>query len=142
MATRTPLSIELSSEPALTVSQELVKASQVSYLMVADKHLKYPKGSSRVAYIGTTYTGFWRLTSSTAERANRILRQRDVTSFVVLPVHAQPRSGLRTWELLEKSLLSIFRERYGCLPRCNKRGGTLSKHFDRDELLSVIEQFE
>jgi hypothetical protein len=92
---------------------------------------------------GITYTGFWRLASSTAERAQRILRrQPGITSFAVVPVRAGVRRGLRTSELLEKSLLHVFRERYGSLPRCNKRGGSLSGYFAKVELDFVLDEVE
>jgi hypothetical protein len=142
LVARETLSIALSEQPAMLVFPELVRAQQVSYLLVTDCLLQYPSGRSRIAYIGTTYTGYWRLASSTAERARRILRQHGVSSFEVIPVRARPKRGIRTWELLERSLLSVFRERYGTLPRCNKRGGSFSKEFCMTELILLLKQFE
>ena len=142
METRKPLWIQASEDPAMVVLPTLLAARQVAYLLVADAHIRYPRGRSQIAYIGTTYTGFWRLASSTAERASRILRQPGVNSFRVVPVRAEPRRGLKTWELLEKSLLAAFRERYGRLPKCNKRGGSFSQHFAASDVSEILQQFE
>jgi hypothetical protein len=119
-----------------------VDAWHLAYLLVADAPLRYPKGRSRIAYIGNTYTGLWRLTSSTAERAKSILKKPGVSHFEVYPVRSDKRRGLRTWQLLESNLLHTFRETYGELPLCNRRGGRPSSHFEPRAIARIICRFD
>jgi len=92
------------------------------YLLIADKRLRYPDGRSRVAYIGTTKRGARRVAQSIASRADVILGMRGVRSFHARVVTCRPRRNVKTWLLLERALLVLFREIYGEVPKCNSHG--------------------
>ena len=78
---------------------------RLAYAKVADKKLTYPRGRTRVAYIGTTQNGIFRLTSSVAERAQKILGLHGVESFESRVITCPRRKHVKTWFKLEHALL-------------------------------------
>lgn len=123
MATIRRLSIKPHRYEALYVSRVADNADHLVYVFSCDKRLTYPNGrKSRIAYIGTTASGVWRLTSSAAERASKILGQRGVESFNAFVLTCTPRQRVKTWHKLERALLLQFRELFGRVPICNTHG--------------------
>jgi hypothetical protein len=112
---------------------------------VTDKRLKYPNGKSRVAYIGTTKRGIRRVASSAARHADEILSLRGVRSFDARVVTCQPRQRVKTWLVLERALLVVFRELYGSQPRCNSHGKKFKardefEYFRHKRIREIIEE--
>jgi len=146
MATLRRLSIKAHRYEALYVSRVADNADHLVYLFCCDRRLRYPNGEkSRIAYIGTTASGVWRLTSSAAERASRILGQRGVESFNAFVLTCTPRRRVRTWHKLERALLLQFRELFGRVPICNTHGQQMVEtdefyYFARERVTDVIEE--
>lgn len=145
MATLRRLSIKAHRYEALYVSRVADKIDHLVYVFRCDKRLQYPNAEkSRIAYIGTTASGVWRLTSSAAERASRILGQRGVESFDAFILTCTRRQRVRTWHKLERALLLRFREMFGRVPICNTHGQQMIEtdefdYFARARVTDVIE---
>jgi len=117
---------------AITITREAYAASELVYIAYANKRLHYPHGHSRVAYIGTTKTGAWRVANSAVWRAEDVLNRQGIHTleFWLIPT---PRRGRQaTYRKLERALLLRFRERYGCVPCANKQGGNLRWRDEHD----------
>jgi hypothetical protein len=115
------------------------------YVLVTDKRLKYPGGRSKIAYIGTTKRGIWRIAGSAAKHAEKILKLPGVRSFEGRIVACRPRQKIATWRKLERGLLIVFRERYGRIPHCNANGQGMRlrdelQYFSRRRLLNILEE--
>lgn len=55
-------------EPVITVETDVTNYSDLVYILVANRPLKYEKGSSRIAYIGRTNKGVSRIAESAAKK--------------------------------------------------------------------------
>lgn len=145
MATLRRLSIKAHRYEALYVSRVADNADHLVYVFSCDKRLTYLNGrKSRIAYIGTTASGVWRLTSSAAERASRILGHRGVESFNAFILTCTPRQRVKTWHKLERALLLQFRELHGRVPICNTHGKKMVEtdefdYFARSRVTDLIE---
>lgn len=113
MAEKRRLRLALKREVALRATRVTIGKNKLVYILVADRRLRYPKGRSRVAYIGTTSRGMARVASSVASRAEAILAIHGVRSFEARVVTCQPRQRVRTWLKLERALLIKFKHVYG-----------------------------
>ena len=82
------LRLSLKRDEALRATRVSIGKQKLVYVLVADKRLRYPKGRSRIAYIGTTKKGVTRIAQSVAKRAEDILSLHGVRTFharVVVP---------------------------------------------------------
>ena len=80
---------------------------------------------SRIAYIGTTKNGVWRVASSAAWKAGDLFNRKGLHTLEFYII-ATPRRGRHaTYRKLERALLLRFRERYGSTPAANKQGQRL-----------------
>lgn len=136
--------ISLKKDTAFKVTRVSVGDDRLVYVMVACKKLNYSKGRSRIAYIGTTKNGIFRVSGSVAERADHILRLHGVESFEVRIITCHRRKHVKMWYRLERALLVVFRELYGEPPRCNgqthgKNAGTVFDLFARARVKRVLE---
>src|SRR6267378_2736386 len=93
------------------------------YLLVADKHLKYDQGWSRIAYIGKSKRGIDRIAESAAKRSKKIFSQRGVNGFEVRILTWSGGQRVASANKLENALLWVFIERFGARPICNAKGG-------------------
>lgn len=137
-------SISLKRDTAFDVSRVSVGDDRLVYLMIADKKFDYKKGRSEVVYIGTTKNGVFRMTSSIAERANKILKLHGVQNFSVRVVTCHRRQHVKMWFKLEHAFLVAFREVYGSPPHCNdptdgKNAGTVFNLFSRQRIKRILE---
>jgi hypothetical protein len=112
---------------------------------VTDKSLKYPRGKSRIAYIGTTKRGLRRIATSAAKHAEEILGLSGVRSIVARIVTCQPRQRVKTWLVLERALLLAFREKYGSQPKFNLHGKKIKprdelEYFSRKRLSEILSE--
>jgi hypothetical protein len=144
MPNHTRLYISLKRDPALAATRVSVGKQKLVYVLVADKRLRYPRGKSRIAYVGTTKRGLLRVAGSVASRADEILAVPGVQSFVARIVTCQPRQRVKTWQVLERALLLKFREIYGASPRCNYHGRRLKpgdefEYFHPRRVKAIIE---
>lgn len=111
--------------PAITITRTAYAATELVYIAYTNKSIRYQHGDSRIAYIGTTKTGVWRVASSAAGRAQDLFTRRGVHTLEFYLV-AAPRNGKdATCRKLERALLLRFRERYGSVPCANKQGSRL-----------------
>ena len=94
------------------------------------KQLKYPKGRSRIVYVGKTHDGIERIAKSAAYRAPSVLKIPGVTEFSVKVLVPKLRQRVDTAYKLERALLIKFCEKYGTPPYCNKTGQRMRQ---RDE---------
>lgn len=116
------LRLSLKRDEALRASRVFTGSWKLVYVLIADKKLRYPLGKSRVAYIGTTRNGGFRVAESVAAKAGDILTLHGVRSFHARIVTCPPRQRVRTWHKLERALLLEFKERFGDVPRSNSHG--------------------
>jgi hypothetical protein len=134
-------------QPAITITRAAYRASELVYIAYADKRLRYPHGDSRIAYIGTTRNGAWRVANSAVWKAEEILGRHGIHTleFWLIPT---PRHGKQaTYRKLERALLLRFRERYGCVPCANKQGRYLRwrheyDYFTAGSIEKMINDFE
>jgi len=124
------LSLSLKREAALSATRVSIGKQKLVYVLVADKRLRYGKGKSRIAYIGTTKRGVGRVAGSVASRANHILSLRGVRSFHARVITCPPRRNVSTWLKLERALLLTFKWKLGMVPACNSHGKGMR---ERDE---------
>jgi hypothetical protein len=70
------------------------------------------------------------------------MSERGLKEVVVFVASCASRSGLPTWEWLEKALLTAFRAEYEGLPKCNDQGRKLkwNRKLDRMFKRKAIEQ--
>ena len=114
--------VSLKPDHALDATRVSIGKEKLVYLLIAAKRLKYPRGKSRIAYIGTTRQGLSRIAQSVATRADKILGLPGVTSFHARVVTCKPRQRVKTWLKLERALLVAFKDRFGKVPCCNSHG--------------------
>jgi hypothetical protein len=126
------LRISLKRSPALEVDRVSIGHLKLVYVICADKKVKYPKGRSRIAYIGTTQNGIDRVAQSAAIRSDRVLNLHGVNSFQVRIVTCTPRQHVKTWHKLERALILYFRDTYGAIPICNEMGNNMTWRGERD----------
>jgi hypothetical protein len=98
------------------------------YLLRADKPQRYENGRSRIIYIGETRKGTKRPAASAASKALKAFgklrgKLRGVKRIDVHPVTFRGRRNVRMWEVLERDLLSMFKEIHGGIPFYNRQGG-------------------
>ena len=139
------LRISLKRSAAIEVDRISIGRLKLAYVACADRKLRYTKGRSRIAYIGTTKTGFQRVAQSAANRADDIPGLRGVNKLHVRIVTCTSRQHVKTWHKLERALIIAFRERFGEIPKCNSQGKRFvwteaeDKLFRKRRLLNVID---
>jgi len=139
------LTVSLKRKPAMTATRVSIGRSKLVYALVADKRLQYENGKSRIAYIGTTKNGRWRIASSVASRSQEILQLRGVTSFDARIITCKSGQKVETWKVLERALLLEFREQFGEVPWCNIHGKGIrerdefNKYFRRARIRDIIQ---
>jgi hypothetical protein len=144
MAADRRLSISLRNGHALEATRVSIGRNRLVYAITTDKKLRYPKGKSRIAYIGTTRLGVKRVAASVAGKADEILSLHGVRSCKAHVMTCRPRQRVKTWLLLERALLVSFRETYGTVPKCNshgkgmKRGGVFD-YFSHRRLQGLLQ---
>ncbi|MBI1955966.1 MAG: hypothetical protein HYS38_06190 [Acidobacteria bacterium] len=140
--------VNLSSMTAMTVHRRILKKDKVVYLLVGPKRIKYKRGRSRIAYIGTTKKGAKRIASSVAYRAEEILAHWGFRQMDVYIVSCTSVPGLKSWRYLERALLAEFLALYQRLPKCNRQGinlrydGKLERLFKRKTIDQILMRFE
>ena len=140
------LPIQATARPAVTITPPAVKTKTLVYIGVANKAMSYPKGRSRIVYIGTTETGATRIAHSAALKAQDLLPIRGISRLEFYVVTCKSVSSVKTWQKLERGLLITFREIFGKPPLRNKTGQAMrwrdeNKYFTHDRLRSVIEKY-
>jgi hypothetical protein len=145
VAAKRRLTVTLRREHALEATRVSIRNEKLVYVLVTDKALKYPKGKSRVAYIGTTRNGASRIAQSVAVRSYEILKIRGVRRLQARIVTCVPRKHVQTWRKLERALLLVFRKEYGEPPWCNTQGKGLRErdeftYFRRSRIRSILDE--
>lgn len=139
-------------EPVLRVTTRAMRTLGLVYLLVAHKPIRYARGASRIAYVGTTERGIDRVASSAAHRVQQASKElrgfRYVDAYIVW---TSPRSGRHKKDrpphrTLERAFLLRFRDIFGVVPRLNKQGHKLKEQnefqlFSRGAVGAVIVQF-
>jgi hypothetical protein len=116
------LRIALKRVEAMVVNRISIGHLKLAYVICADRRIKYRKGRSRIAYIGTTEVGIRRVARSAAVRSETVLGLRGVSRFDVRIVTCTPRQNVRSWRALERALILAFRDKYGEAPKANVHG--------------------
>lgn len=128
----------------MTVTRVSVSRLKLCYVVTANRVVRYPRGRSRIVYIGTTQRGVERLASSAATRAPAILGTHGFTHFEVHVVTCAPLQHVKTWRKLERALLLGFRSRYRRVPLLNSHGVAMTevdefRYFARTRIRNVLE---
>ena len=134
-------------DPVVVVRSSVLERERTVYFHVADKPVSYELGKNRIVYIGATGVGSERIMSSIAERIPEAFKIHGVNTIEVHEIACAPRRGIKTWRLLERACLLVFRETYGQPPRLNTHGTGLwwikeSTFFDLDQLRRLIRRYE
>ena len=137
-------SISLKRDPALEATRISLGKDRLVYVLVADKKLKYKKGRSSIAYIGTTKTGIARVAQSVAVKAEGILSQRGIRTLRARILTCKPRQRVKMWHKLERAALLSFRQHFGELPRWNIKGSKMKEtdefeYFQSSRLIRILE---
>jgi hypothetical protein len=53
-ATSMVLTVQTTKTPAVTITRQAIDSTELVYIAVANKLIKYPQGDSKIVYIGTT----------------------------------------------------------------------------------------
>jgi hypothetical protein len=145
---KTTLNLSLSRKPVMTLERSALKGDRVVYLLAANKPIKYPRGRSRIVYIGTTRRGVRRVASSVAHHAERVMARPGIRAVHAHLLRYTRRAGpWRAWMKLERAILFMFQYEYGGIPILNKVGlnfwpGEEFKYFSRKTLVKRIREFE
>jgi hypothetical protein len=138
----------LHGDPVLTVNRRVLKYKKVVYLLVANKPIKYPRGKSRIAYIGTTSKGIARVATSVAYRAENIFSGHGLSQMEVHIVTCPPQRNVRTWALLERALICRFVDHFWRAPKCNSQGKNqrwtpkLARYFNTKGIDAILTKFD
>jgi hypothetical protein len=140
------LTIAASQKSALRITREALKSNNLVYIAKANKKIKYKWGPSKIAYIGETSAGIERITKSAADRAPEILDQHGIKYLDFYVVRPKSLKAVRTWEILERDLIIIFKSMYGEIPIGNTQGdrlpyNALSHKFRREKLEIIINKY-
>ena len=136
------------SSPVLTVTRKVLGHKKVVYLLIANRPIRYPRGKSQIAYIGTTSKGLARVASSVAYRAQDILSGYGLSSMEVFIVTCPPQRKVRTWVLLERALIFQFVQHFWGPPKCNSQGknfkwtAKLDKLFNKKTIDAILTKFD
>lgn len=146
MANKKKLTIQTSKRYAIKITRSAFKADCLVYVAVANTKLKYPHGSSRIAYIGTTKAGARRIANSAAYRAPELLELHGVSELSFFIITCATRQAVKTWCKLEDGLILTFKYMYGEPPKCNKKGKNQKwkdelVYFTRNRLEAVIKHY-
>ncbi len=125
------LTIRTTSQPAVVVARAAIRSNKLVYIACANKAIRYPRGRSKIVYIGTTQRGVRRITGSAANQAERLLRMRGVRELEFYVVTCASRAAVRSWQKLERGLILAFKDRFGGPPVGNRQGKNI---FWDDEL--------
>ena len=139
------LKLSLKRDEALRATRVSIGKNRLVYVLVADKRLKYAKGKSRIAYVGTTTKGVARIAKSVAFRAYDILELHGVRSFGARIITCKRRQNVSTWRKLERALLLVFREQLGGPPYCNSHGSRMKetdefRYFSKSGVRLVLDE--
>ena len=129
----------------MKVTRVCTDDDKLVYVIQANKKLRYKKGTSRVAYIGTTKKGIDRIASSVAGKADNLLKDHGIRELDVRVVTCRPRQKVKTWMKLERALLLCFKQKHGEVPRLNSQGKNMVKddefeYFRRQRIQNVLEK--
>jgi len=138
------LAINLNRKHAMKVTRVSLGNKKLVYVILAQKPFKYPWGQSRIAYIGTTKEGMARFAQSAAAKAEDVLGRHGVREMEVMIVTCGVRQNVKTWVKLERALLLVFRQKYGAIPKCNKKCKSIRetdelRYFKRERVESILE---
>lgn len=134
--------------PVMEVHRKVLDHQKVVYLLVANRAIKYTRGRSRIAYVGTTSKGIQRVASSVAHRAASILSGHGLSSMKIYIVTCRPQRNVRTWTLLEKALIAQFVQWFWQPPRCNSQGMNfhwtpkLDRYFSKKAIDNILGEFD
>jgi len=134
-------------DPVVIIRSSVLARDRTVYFQVADKPISYELGRNRIVYIGATGVGSERIMSSIAERIPDAFKIHGVNTIEVHEIACAPRQRIKTWRVLERACLLVFKETYGQPPRMNTHGIGLwwtneSKYFDLDQLRRVMRRYE
>lgn len=132
MANMSRLNIKLPTNYAISINRNATSNDKLVYVAVSNKHIKYPNGSSKIVYIGTTKNGAYRIAISAAQRAYDKLYDHGTNSLFFYVVTCTPRNGVKTWHKLERALLIRFREIFDSPPQLNLHGIKMKWTNERD----------
>jgi hypothetical protein len=106
--------------------------NRLVYLLISNKPIRYRKGRSRIAYVGTTSKGIRRIAQSAAYRITQAFDKfRGSTRFDAHVVWTTTKRGPQTkkaakiWKLLESAIIIRFRQIHGEAPKLNVHGKKL-----------------
>lgn len=142
------LLLSLSREPVMTLGRAALGADRLVFFIAANRPIKYPRGRSRIVYIGTTKRAVRRIASSVAHRAEELFSRPGVRTIDAYLLTYTRRVGpQKVWLTLERAMLFMFKYEYGDIPILNRLGRRVwpveeFSYFSRQALLKRIREFE
>jgi hypothetical protein len=96
------LKVRPPKQSLLTLTRSHQWTDKMVYILVANKHLKYRNGRSRILYIGTTKKGPDRPAASAVNKASEVFyKLHGVRTIEVHIVTCAPRKAMQSWKHLE-----------------------------------------
>lgn len=118
--------------PAIVINRVAFKDTKLVYVALANKRIRYRKGQSRIAYIGSTKKGARRIASSAVWKGADLLFEHGIKRLDFHVVVCGKRPGVATWRKLERALLIRFSEIFGSIPKANILGEKTRWKDERD----------
>jgi hypothetical protein len=139
------LKVKWQSNPAIVINRTAFRDKKLVYVGRTNKRIRYPWGSSLIAYIGTTKKGAKRIASSAAIKGEKLLYEYGIKHVEFNVVTCGKVQGVETWRKLERALLLRFKEQYGLIPRANNAGKKTHwkderKYFTIDRLDRILDE--
>lgn len=129
------------------VDRSIINYSNAVYLLVSPRLHAYPKGRTRILYIGRTRKGAERVLSSVSDRLwEAFPKLHGVDSLDVYIVDWKGRKALNSSRYAERAFLVAFRQLYGTVPRLNEMGKRMGTNgafdwFNPDPIVRYLRQF-
>ena len=132
---------------AVSVSRVRITNRRFVYVICTPRAQPYPRGKSRIVYIGTTKQGVHRVSASLARVADEFLVRWGVRRLDAYVVSCRPRQRIATWKLLERDMLIVFKDQFRQVPMHNVVGKNyspekLSRQFTLRGLTSIVRSFD
>jgi len=138
------LNVMVKWPPVLAVTRLAGTPKKVCFVVTANKIVAYRTGRSKVVYIGATDEGISRVVTAVAARTEEILANHDLNHFEAHVITSKNVPRVETWRKLERALLLTFRDLFGEVPLCNRRGAGIQEedefsYFTRERIRNVLE---
>ncbi len=120
---------------------------RIVYLLEVNKSHRYPRGRSRIVYIGTSRNGASRVAQSLVFKGKPYLEDHGIRELKAYVITVPGKRKVKMWKELESALLLGFVREYGAKPDANKqvprgKAETIFKYFREKEIVAILRLHE